>query len=53
MTILEMAKQYYPRLWDDRRLDMLVAAGQLTQQEVEQVKKIGVGSHEQADGASL
>lgn len=39
MTILDLAKQYYPRLWDDRRLDMLVAAGQLTQQEVDQVKE--------------
>lgn len=39
MTILDLAKRYYPRLWDDRRLDMLVAAGQLTQQEVEKVKE--------------
>ena len=36
MTILDLAKRYYPRLWDDRRLDMLVAAGQLTQQEVKE-----------------
>ena len=39
MTILDLAKRYYPRLWDDRRLDMLVGAGQLTQQEVEEVKE--------------
>lgn len=39
MTILDLTKRYYPRLWDDRRLDMLVAAGQLTQQEVEKVKE--------------
>lgn len=39
MTILDLAKRYYPRLWDDRRLDMLVAAGQLTQQEVEEGKE--------------
>ena len=39
MTILDLAKRYYPRLWDDRRLDMLVAPGQLTQQEVEEVKE--------------
>ena len=45
MTILDLAKRYYPRLCDDRRLDMLVAAGQLTQQEVEEVKE---GAHETA-----
>lgn len=39
MTILDLAKRYYPRLWDERRLDMLVAAGQLTQEEVEEVKE--------------
>ena len=42
---MDLAKRYYPRLWDDRRLDMLVAAGQLTQQEVEEVKE---GAHETA-----
>ena len=45
MTILDLAKRYSPRLWDDRRLDMLVAAGQLTQEEVEEVKE---GAHETA-----
>ena len=45
MTILDLAKRYYPRLWDDRRLVMLVAAGQLTQEEVEEVKE---GAHETA-----
>ena len=39
MTILDLAKRYYPRLWEDRRLDMLGAAGQLTQEEVEEVKE--------------
>ena len=39
MTILDLAKRDYPRLWADRRLDMLVAAGQLTQEEVEEVKE--------------
>lgn len=45
MTILDLARRYYPRLWDDRRLEMLVEAGQLTQQEVEKVKE---GAHETA-----
>lgn len=39
MTILDLARRYYPRLWDDRRLEMLVEAGQLTRQEVEEVKE--------------
>lgn len=34
-----MAKKYYPRLWDDRRLEMLVEAGQLTQEQMEEVKE--------------
>ncbi len=38
MTILELAKRYYPRLWDDQRLELLVAAGQLTQAQVENVR---------------
>lgn len=39
MTILDLARRYYPRLWDDRRLEMLVEVGQLTWQEVEKVKE--------------
>ena len=38
MTVLEMAKQYYPRLWDDSRIDQLVQAGRLTEQEAEEIK---------------
>lgn len=39
MTILDLAKQYYPRLWDDQRLELLVKAGQLTQKQVEKIKE--------------
>lgn len=39
MTILELAKRYYPRLWDDQRLELLVLAGQLTREQVEQIKE--------------
>lgn len=39
MTILELAKRYYPRLWDDQRLELLVHAGQLTREQVEQIKE--------------
>ena len=33
MTVDEMAQTYYPRLWDKSRLDALLAAGKLTQEE--------------------
>ena len=38
MTVFEMAQHYYPRLWDDSRLDQLVQAGRLTQEEAEEIK---------------
>ena len=37
-TTFELAKQYYPRLWDDKRIDALVAAGKLTEEEATAVK---------------
>ncbi|WP_251447043.1 hypothetical protein [Vermiculatibacterium agrestimuris] len=33
MTVFEMAKRYYPRLWGTERIDALVAAGRLTEAE--------------------
>ena len=50
MTIFELAQGYYPHLWDDQRLDLLVHAGQLSREQVEQIKG---GVHEQAGGAPL
>lgn len=38
MTVYELARQYYPRLWDDARLDQLVQAGRLTPEEAEEIK---------------
>ena len=38
MTVYEMALNYYPRLWDEDRIDQLVQAGRLTEQEAESVK---------------
>lgn len=38
MTVYEMAKQYYPRLWDEARLDQLVRAGRLTSEEADEIK---------------
>ena len=37
MTVLEMAKQYYPRLWSRERIEALVAAGKLTAEEAEEI----------------
>nr|DAR36378.1 MAG TPA: Protein of unknown function (DUF2680) [Caudoviricetes sp.] len=33
MTVDEMAQTYYPRLWNKSRLEALLAAGKLTQEE--------------------
>lgn len=37
MSVLELAKQYYPRLWDKARIEALVAAGRLTEDEAKEV----------------
>ena len=37
MSVYELAKQYYPRLWDKSRLDALVEAGRLTEQEFAEI----------------
>ncbi len=33
LTVFEMAKKYYPRLWDINRIDALYEAGKLTEEE--------------------
>lgn len=33
MSVYELAQKYYPRLWDKSRLDALLAAGRLSQEE--------------------
>jgi len=37
MSVFEMAKQYYPRLWDKSRLEALVRAGRLTEEEAAEI----------------
>lgn len=32
-----MAKNYYPRLWDKDRIDALVAAGRLSEEEAAEI----------------
>lgn len=39
MTVFEMAKNYYPRLWDKDRLEALVGAGRLSQDELAEILK--------------
>ena len=33
MTVFEMAKKYYPRLWSIERINALYEAGKLTEEE--------------------
>lgn len=37
MSVYELAKKYYPRLWDRARLETLAAAGRLTEEELEEI----------------
>ena len=37
MNVYEMAVKYYPRLWDEARLEALVAAGKLTQEQMNSI----------------
>ena len=37
MTVFEMAKKYYPRLWGKNRIDALYNAGKLTDEEYAEI----------------
>ena len=37
MTVFEMAKKYYPRLWSKNRTDVLHDAGKLTDEEYAEI----------------
>lgn len=37
MSVYDMAKKYYPTLWNRARLEALVAAGRLTEAEMEEI----------------
>lgn len=41
MTVFEMAKKYYPRLWNKNRIDVLHDAGKLTDEEYEEILAAG------------
>lgn len=37
ITVYEMAKKYYPRLWDINRINALYEAGKLTEDEYKEI----------------
>ena len=37
MSVFEMAKRYYPRLWDKSRIEALEKAGRLTWDEAQEI----------------
>lgn len=37
MTVFEMAKKYYPRLWNKERIEALYKAGKLTEEEYKSI----------------
>lgn len=37
MTVKEMAKKYYPVLWNEDRIEALVAAGKLSRGDADEV----------------
>ena len=39
MTVFDMAKKYYPRLWDKKRIEALYKAGKLTEEEYNEIIK--------------
>ena len=38
MDVYELAKKYYPQLWDDARIDALVSAGKLTEEQAQEIR---------------
>lgn len=41
MTVLDLAKRYYPTYWSAERIDTLVAAGRLTKAQAKEIKRGG------------
>lgn len=37
MNVVELARKYYPRLWDKSRLEALVAAGRLSREDADRI----------------
>ena len=45
MTVFEMAKKYYPRLWSKNRIDALHDAGKLTDEEYDEILSADTGAN--------
>lgn len=41
MSVFEMAKKYYPRLWDKTRIEALVQAGRLSERQAAEIMAEG------------
>ena len=37
MNVYELAKKYYPKLWDRARIEALAAAGKLTEDQAREI----------------
>lgn len=37
MNVYELAKYYYPRLWDKTRMEALLSAGKLTREQYQEI----------------
>lgn len=37
MNVYELAKKYYPKLWDKERIQALAAAGKLTEDQTREI----------------
>ncbi len=46
----DLARKYYPRLWDKPRIEALVQAGRLTQEEAAEILEDGSGLPEKKRG---
>lgn len=41
MTVYELAQKYYPKLWDQKRIQSLLEAGKLSEDEAKKLQKNG------------
>ena len=39
MNVYELAKKYYPKLWDRTRIEALAAAGKLTEDQAREITR--------------
>lgn len=49
MNVEELARKYYPMLWDRQRIEALVAAGRLSREAADAIMEERSGGNEQTD----